>query len=927
VNALRVAAGAVGVIAGIVVTDRLDDPTPVPVLVLALLTGTALGLWMWREERLRWRAWPRWAVAGAMLLAAYPVGAWRMAATGAAGGPDALRTRLEALPDGTEFAVRGTVAREPEIRSGTRTDLQLRVREFRVGPDGPWEPVTSGRLLVRLFRRVNSRAETVDTLMRVSDPRAYGDLLEIPLRTGRERAMLNPGQFDHDRFLDQQGLEASLSAYAGRVTVLESRRGNPIVALALAAKRRFLETYRVTIRSPASRLAAAATLGSRRALDGVMFRGRPIPDLFRHAGVGHVLAVSGLHVSVITVLLYVLFRMVGLRPRLFVPPLIVFLILFAILTGARPSSVRAVIMNSVILGILAYGHGGLRQATAAGLGLSAVGILLHHPLVLYAPSFLLSYGAVLSLLVFAPPLDRVLLKLRGYGLLWFGLWFTALMLVSAFAFHILLSVPVLLVALALLWGGVLAGHRLNDRFPRAWQVGLHRLPGGLRIFLSAQLAIQAGMMIPMSAWFFGQLPVAGVLVNLLAIPLVGVLVQLGMLTGLLGLIPGIGLFLAAPFGAACTLVGEGFLHLAATGAILFPFPAVPQPTLGFLVGYYLVLVSLVLLARRRAALAALLDAVARRPRLWRTGCIAAWGLPILLALLSLSQLAVRRPEARAILCLADGDLPVVAVVSDAHAAVLINAGGAMTGRFLLFDALRHAGAVRIETAILPATRPRSGIEGIVTLGERMTTGRVLLPVLPNNPMEFTAAIGDDYLTRRAATGERWAVAHDTAYAALDEAAGRQGFRLDRLTAGPLPLRWRELTITVLPEPEVLPDRFVQSARTPVVTLDFHGTRWVILTDSTPEAVAAMPPPADGCDVLLLPDYGSRHTYPRLVATAIETFRPRVVIVCGDRPPSTEPDFPTGKLIATGRDGAVTARPARPSGVVLETHVTGRRIVL
>ena len=66
------------------------------------------------------------------------------------------------------------------------------------------------------------------------------------------------------------------------------------------------------------------------------------------------------------------------------------------------------------------------------------------------------------------------------------------------------------------------------------------------MFLSAQLAIQFGMMLPLSAWFFGQFPIAGVFVNLLAIPAIGILVQLGMLTGLVGLIPVVGNVLAMP---------------------------------------------------------------------------------------------------------------------------------------------------------------------------------------------------------------------------------------------------------------------------------------------------------------------------------------------------------------------------------------------
>ncbi len=924
-NTLRITTAAVGLIAGIVLAGNLGGHVPVVLLAAALAAGAALSTVMLVQERRSWRQWPRPAVLAAMLLVTLPLGYWRTVAVLNEQGPDTLRVVLQSVPEGATLQLRGEIAREPEVRSTLRTDLQLRVHAVRIAPDGPWQPVRSGQILVRVTRRSGSRPEAVATLARLSDPRAYGDRIAVSVRLTPDRPMLNPGQFDYAAFLGQQGLETSVGCDAGRVEILETRRGNPVTALALAAKRRFLETYRLTIRSPASRLAAAATLGNRRALDGVDFRGFEITSLFRHAGVGHVLAVSGLHVSVITVLLYVLFRMVGLRPRLFVPPLIVFLLLFAILTGARPSSVRAVIMNAVILSILAYGHGGLKQATAAGLGWSALAILLHHPLVLYAPSFLLSYGAVLSLLVLAPPLDRALLKLRGFGLLFCGLWLAGVLLLAARAFPALVGTPAALLALALLWLGILGGHRLNDRMPGAWRIGLHRLPGGLRIFLSAQLAIQLGMMIPMSAWFFGQLPVAGVLVNLLAIPLVGILVQLGMLTGLLGLVPGAGLFLAAPFGAATTVVGGLFLYLALGGALLFPFPAVPQPSLLFLTGYYLVLLALVLLERQRGTLGWGLQAVARR--LGRPGVALAWLLPLLLGLTTLYRTATREPAARTLLCLADGDIPLLAVVSDTREAVLINAGSTVTGRFLLFDALRQAGAIRVAAALLPATRPRSGMEGLAELASKMEIGRIAMPVAPDDPADLLAAIGDPYLSRKAAEGERWALAHEEAYRVLQERARDRGTVMDVLTPGSVPVAWQGLRIETLPVPPLPQPRFVQSGRTPVLAMTFHGTRWIVVTDTTPDALAAMPPQAEACDVLLLPDVRSRQHHDRLIAAAIEAFAPRFVILAGDTEDAVTIPLPGERVIATGRDGAVTAVARRHGGVQMHTQVSRRTFLL
>lgn len=64
---------------------------------------------------------------------------------------------------------------------------------------------------------------------------------------------------------------------------------------------------------------------------------------------------------------------------------------------------------------------------------------------------------------------------------------------------------------------------------------LHRLPGALGLYLAATLGAQA-FTYPVLAWYFGSLPILGPLTNMIAVPLVALLMPLGILTLLLAVI-------------------------------------------------------------------------------------------------------------------------------------------------------------------------------------------------------------------------------------------------------------------------------------------------------------------------------------------------------------------------------------------------------
>jgi len=132
-------------------------------------------------------------------------------------------------------------------------------------------------------------------------------------------------------------------------------------------------------------------------------------------------------------------------------------------------------------------------------------------------------------------------------------------------------------------------NQLNEQYPLIGNFGYGSIPNSIRQFISAQFGIQFGMMIPLSAWYFCKFPVGGTLANFIAIPLVGVNVQLGIFAGLVGMIPKIGVWLALVLNATNWFLCKLFLLTAHFFSSILPYPHITQWTISRLILYVAVL--------------------------------------------------------------------------------------------------------------------------------------------------------------------------------------------------------------------------------------------------------------------------------------------------------------------------------------------------
>ena len=168
----------------------------------------------------------------------------------------------------------------------------------------------------------------------------------------------------------------------------------------------FLEQGRAFLKESLRRLSAddeeegiftALLLGDKRSLPQDTY------SLFQNGGIAHIIAISGLHLSLIAGAVCRLLQKLGLSKKTAALAADLLLFLYVLMIGGAVSAWRALIMVSVQTGALFAKR---TYDAPSALGLSGLLILLKDPLYLFNAAFQLSFGAVWALSVAAPVLTK-----------------------------------------------------------------------------------------------------------------------------------------------------------------------------------------------------------------------------------------------------------------------------------------------------------------------------------------------------------------------------------------------------------------------------------------------------------------------------------------------------------------------------------------
>ena len=312
-------------------------------------------------------------------------------------------------------------------------------------------------------------------------------------------------------------------------------------------RRHLAETFLEVYGEENGALLAAMLLGER------TFLSEETQNLYKEAGALHVIAVSGLHISLLGLGLYRLLRRIfdAQAPAAVISVLCMAAYVF--LVGNPPSAVRAFIMFA--MGLLA-GYWKRTIDTPTALSLSAALILMGNPFYIGQSSFLLSFLAILAIAVFQPALKECLAHINPYHFPFSRLLDSR----RAWRLHPLGSRK--------FWRLHLLGsrrawrlHLLDSRkFWRLRHLDPQKVTGGCHELLKkAGNGLQSSFSVwmvtlPIQLFFFSEVSLFGIFFNLLIIPLMGVILLLGIA----------GLFLKEIFHLFAFLTGSVLTDLEIT---------------------------------------------------------------------------------------------------------------------------------------------------------------------------------------------------------------------------------------------------------------------------------------------------------------------------------------------------------------------------
>ena len=232
----------------------------------------------------------------------------------------------------------------------------------------------------------------------------YGDMLLVANRFREINPPMNPGQFNYKRYLSFHNIYHQAYVPEEQWSPVGVNTGKWLWKNVLGIREYLLSFIGTEFAGSREKgVASALLLGYRDLLDDETIRA------YSSTGAMHVLAVSGLHVGII---FFVLNWMLGFlnhttRLRQFVkfPILLIGIWFYASLTGLSPSVQRAAVMFSFIVAGQAMNRTGNIFSSICG---SALFLLAIDPFLITEIGFLLSYSAVIGIVIIQPRLYRTL---------------------------------------------------------------------------------------------------------------------------------------------------------------------------------------------------------------------------------------------------------------------------------------------------------------------------------------------------------------------------------------------------------------------------------------------------------------------------------------------------------------------------------------
>lgn len=234
---------------------------------------------------------------------------------------------------------------------------------------------------------------------RIGEWRA-GRRVRVPVQLRRPSRYLDPGVPDHERALARRGTTLVGTVKSGALVEVLARGGwlDEATATVRAFARRAIAEGVGRWSPQSGAIVAAIVIGDRAGLDAGVER------RLQEAGTYHVIAISGGNIAILAGLLLGAFRVAGWLGRTAMLSSIAALLLYAQFVGGGASVVRATLMAVVYFGARAFDQ---RSPPLNALALVASLLVATDPLAVADPAFVLTFGATLAILLVVPAITAI----------------------------------------------------------------------------------------------------------------------------------------------------------------------------------------------------------------------------------------------------------------------------------------------------------------------------------------------------------------------------------------------------------------------------------------------------------------------------------------------------------------------------------------
>ena len=302
-----------------------------------------------------------------------------------------------------------------------------------------------------------------------------GSYIRITGKIRNFRKASNPGQFDARSYYRISGIAFQINQVIIQQKSEQYQKGKEAL---FQLRKGLSETFDRQLSPENASLMKTMVLGEKKALD------REIKKRYQRNGIAHLLAISGLHISLIGMAFYKVLRKTAQPVSFCAGGAVLFMYGYGCMAGFSVSSRRALIMFGVQMAAVMFGR---TYDLLTSVSLAALLILAEQPWYFYSSSFLFSFGCVLAIGLLVPAMTckktealsqsdgkkKAAAVVRQYGIFW-------------------------------------------------------KLLEGLRKWLLPGCAISAAGL-PLQLCFYYQMPVYVTFLNLLVIPLMSFLLPCGLL--------------------------------------------------------------------------------------------------------------------------------------------------------------------------------------------------------------------------------------------------------------------------------------------------------------------------------------------------------------------------------------------------------------